>query len=99
MRSDIPVSEFPDYVLDMTVENQHNKSKLAIEYQVGSMYIWDRNVKQSFKFCSNSVVFLHCPTKWPVFPRTQTSIDSGTFTHVRKNTLPHFPQIYIDNNR
>ncbi|CAI8015245.1 Receptor-type tyrosine-protein phosphatase alpha [Geodia barretti] len=33
MRSDIPVSEFPDYVIDMTAENQHNTSKLAIEYQ------------------------------------------------------------------
>jgi protein tyrosine phosphatase len=33
VRSDIPVSEFPDYVLDMTVENQHDTSKLAIEYQ------------------------------------------------------------------
>ncbi|CAI8015243.1 Receptor-type tyrosine-protein phosphatase alpha [Geodia barretti] len=33
VRSDIPVSEFPDYVIDMTAENQHNTSKLAIEYQ------------------------------------------------------------------
>ncbi|CAI8036774.1 Receptor-type tyrosine-protein phosphatase S, partial [Geodia barretti] len=33
VRSDIPVSEFPDYVLDMTMENQHDTSKLAIEYQ------------------------------------------------------------------
>ncbi|CAI7989214.1 Receptor-type tyrosine-protein phosphatase H, partial [Geodia barretti] len=33
VRSDIPVSEFPDYVIDMTVENQHDTSKLAIEYQ------------------------------------------------------------------
>ena len=38
VRSDIPVSEFPDYVLDMTVENQHDTSKLAIEYQVGSIH-------------------------------------------------------------
>ncbi|CAI8039978.1 Receptor-type tyrosine-protein phosphatase zeta, partial [Geodia barretti] len=36
VRSDIPVSEFPDYVIDMTVENQHDTSKLAIEYQVDS---------------------------------------------------------------
>ncbi|CAI7990943.1 Receptor-type tyrosine-protein phosphatase H [Geodia barretti] len=33
VRSDIPVSEFPDYVIDMTAENQHDTSKLAIEYQ------------------------------------------------------------------
>ena len=38
VRSDIPVSEFPDYVLDMTVENQRDTSKLAIEYQVRSIY-------------------------------------------------------------
>ena len=38
VRSDIPVSEFPDYVIDMTAENQHDTSKLAIEYQVGSIH-------------------------------------------------------------
>ena len=29
MRSDIPVNEFPDYVIDMTVENQHDTSIVA----------------------------------------------------------------------
>ena len=48
MRSDISVSEFPDYVLDMIVENQHDTSKLALEYQVGSIHTRDHGVKWSF---------------------------------------------------
>ena len=36
MRSDIPVGEFPDYVQEMTQENNFKRSKLAIEYQVNS---------------------------------------------------------------
>ena len=54
MRSDIPVSEFPDYVIDMTAENQHDTSKLALEYQVGSMYTRDCGIKRSFKMSSIS---------------------------------------------
>ena len=34
VRSDILVSNFPDYVLEMTEETQRNDSKLATEYQV-----------------------------------------------------------------
>ena len=34
MRNDIPVGEFPDYVQEMTQENNFKRSKLAIEYQV-----------------------------------------------------------------
>ena len=54
VRSDIPVSEFPDYVLDMTVENQHDTSKLALEYQVGSIHTRDHGIKRSFKMSSIS---------------------------------------------
>ena len=34
VRSDIPVSDFPHYVLDMADETRHTESKLAIEYLV-----------------------------------------------------------------
>ena len=35
VRSVIPVSDFPHYVLDMTDETKNDDSKLAIEYSVG----------------------------------------------------------------
>ena len=39
VRSDIPVSDFPHYVLDMADETRHTESKLAIEYLVSNYII------------------------------------------------------------
>ena len=36
VKSDIPVGDFPQYVLDITDETRNDDSKLAIEYSVGS---------------------------------------------------------------
>lgn len=38
VRSDIPLRQFPDYVLEMTEESQQNSSKLSAEYSVSNWY-------------------------------------------------------------
>ena len=40
MRSDIAVSEFPDYVLRMTEEDEHNNSMLSYEYWVFNIIMY-----------------------------------------------------------
>ena len=39
VKNNIPVRKFPDYVLEMTKENQQNRSKLSAEYSVRKQYI------------------------------------------------------------
>ena len=42
IRSDIPVSEFPDYVMEMTEEDNSNSNGLIREFSVSFIYIFNR---------------------------------------------------------
>ena len=42
IRSDIPVSEFPDYVMEMTEEDDSNSNSLIREFSVSFIFIFNR---------------------------------------------------------
>ena len=38
VRNNIPLSQFPDFVVEMSEENQQNRSNLSTEYSVSNQY-------------------------------------------------------------
>ena len=84
----IPVTEFPDYVLKVTKENEYNHSKLADEYQVNTIYhhVPPSPVSLTTVVISVSSNFIVSPPQVMILPVSLTiltSTDSGIYTHVR----------------
>ena len=81
-RGAIAVIHFPDYVQKMCQEDEDNNCKLLYEYRV-SMHCHYISETASLSSCRSFKMYPNSLVMWLVSLRTQSTIGSRMYTHVR----------------
>ena len=82
IRSNIPVREFPEYVMEMTAEDECSINRLAREFSVRSL-LWHYFLSFHNLTSRKSQVLQLQHTQWLVCLTMKLPTDLGTFFHVR----------------